>query len=146
MMQNPLKLNTRALLLWMRGRVHFTRTGRMDVIDDCGEIFQPFRKVTVERTNGQPEQPDAIFQIRFRFKNLSPTANRMLSLIPIPMIIAQPGFRSKTWLLGQQTGDFIGLYEFDTIADAEAYWHSLPLRIMRMRAVPDSLTHNIRKR
>jgi len=58
--------------------------------------------------------------------------------------VAQPGFRSKTWLIGQQTGDFMGLYEFDSAAAAEAYWNSLPLRMMRRRAAPGSLSHEVR--
>ena len=91
----------------------------------------------------KPAQPGATFQIRFRFKNLSATANRRLSLIPIPLIVAQPGFRAKTWMLGQQTGDFIGFYEFDTVEAAEAYSSSLPLRMMRRRAASGSLTHEV---
>jgi hypothetical protein len=57
--------------------------------------------------------------------------------------VAQPGFRSKTWLLGEESGDFIGHYEFDSVKDAEAYWSSLPLRLMRKRAAPDSLTYEV---
>ena len=67
-----------------------------------------------------------------------------MSLIPIPLISAQPGFRSKTWLLGEETGDFIGYYEFDTVEQAEAYWDSLPLRMMRGRAAAGSLSHEVR--
>jgi hypothetical protein len=61
----------------------------------------------------------------------------------MPLIAAQPGFRSKTWLLGEETGDFIGYYEFDTVEAAEAYWESLPLRMMRRRAAEGSLRHTI---
>ena len=57
------------------------------------------------------------------------------------IILEDHGFRSKTWLLGRQTGDFIGLYEFDTVEEAEAYWDSLPLRMMKRRAAPGSLTY-----
>jgi hypothetical protein len=102
-----------------------------------------FRKVTVDPAGDHPVRPGAIFQVRFRFKNLSAEANRRLSLIPIPLILAQPGFRSKSWLLGQKTGDFIGRYEFDTVEAAEDYWNSLPLRMMKRRAEPESLTHEI---
>ncbi len=143
MMQNPITLIVRALILWLRGRVR--RIGNLDNdrLTDADEDFMAFRKVVVSPTADQPECPGAIFRVRFSFKNLSATANRLLSLIPIPLIVAQPGFRSKTWLVGEDSADFIGLYEFDTVAEAEAYWCSLPLRIMRKRAIKGSLSYEI---
>jgi hypothetical protein len=74
---------------------------------------------------------------------LSAKANRRLSLIPAPFIAAQPGFRSKTWMLGQQTGRFRGVYEWDTRADAEAYWTSFPMRMMKRRAEPGSIVYEV---
>lgn len=44
---------------------------------------------------------------------------------------------------GLNNGDFIGYYEFSTKDDAEAYWSSLPLRIMRRRAAAGFLRHEI---
>jgi hypothetical protein len=64
-------------------------------------------------------------------------------LIPIPFILAQPGFRSKTWLLGQETGLFQGFYEWNTVRDAENYWTSFPMKLMKKRAVAGSLTYSI---
>lgn len=141
--QNPLRLILRALGLWVHGKVHF-RGGLESIrLEYHGETFAAFRKVDVDPAAEQPARPGAIFQVRFRFKNLSTAANRRLSLVPIPLIVAQPGFRSKTWLLGRQSGDFIGLYEFDTVEEAEAYRDSLPLRMMRRRAAEGSLSHKI---
>jgi len=59
--------------------------------------------------------------------------------------VAQPGFRSKTWFVGQTTGIYQGFYEFDTVRDAENYWTSFPLNLMKKRAVPESLTYRISK-
>ena len=145
-MRNPVVLIFRAFLLCLKGRVH--RCGDLENknLKDCDEDFKAFRKVIVDPTEYQPEQPGAIFKVRFCFKNFSMRTNRLLSLIPIPLIVAQSGFRSKTWLLGQQTGDFIGYYEFDTLKDGEAYWNSLPLRMMRRRAAKGSLAHVLKKK
>ena len=143
MTQNPLALLVRALKLWLSGRIHFRRDLESCGLEDRGEAFVAFRQVVVDPTTDQPARAGATFQVRFRFKNLSATANRWLSLLPIPLIVAQPGFRSKTWLLGQQTGDFIGRYEFDTVETAEAYWHSLAMRMMRRRAAAGSLTREV---
>jgi len=141
--QNPLFLLLRALRLWLSGRIHFHHDLDRCRLEDQEESFAAFRRVVVDPSADQPSRPGATFHVRFRFKNLSPTANRLLSLIPIPFIVAQSGLRSKTWLLGENTGDFIGQYEFDTLEAAEAYWESLPLRMMRRRAAPGSLTHRV---
>ena len=140
--QNPLLLLFRASRTWLNGRVHFHHHLDNHKLEDLGERFLAFRRMVVDPNAEQPSIPGAVFRVRFRFKNLSETANRLLSLIPIPLIVAQPGFRSKTWLLGEKTGDFIGRYEFDTLEAAEDYWDSLPLRMMRRRAAPGSLTHD----
>lgn len=138
-MQNPVALLFKAARLFLEGRVHFG--GDQDGVElECGgERFRAFRRVVVDAPERPP--PGATFRVRFAFRNLSPAANRRLSLIPIPFIVAQPGFRSKTWLLGEATGDFMGWYEFDTVEAANAYWTSLPLRMMRRRAAPGSLTY-----
>jgi hypothetical protein len=142
-MQNPMRLILRALGLLLTGKLQFHRHLADEWLDDGGEVFTAFRKVVIEPSASQPNAPRAIFQVRFRFKNLSSTTNRWLSLIPIPLIVAQPGFRSKTWLLGEQSGEFIGRYEFDTVDQAEAYWSSLPLRMMRRRAAPETLSKTV---
>lgn len=143
MTQNPFILIARALKLWLSGRVQFEKGLDGEQIEVAGEIFEPFRKVVVKPRPAQPQRSGAIFCVRFRFKSFSSAANRRLSWIPIPLIVAQPGFRSKSWLLGRQTGDFMGVYEFDTTKQAEAYWNSLPLRMMRRRAQPGTLSYEV---
>lgn len=141
--QNAVILVIRAFLLWISGRVRFEYDLSSITIEDKGERFRAFRKMVVDAPKKPITLPAVIFKVRFCFKNLSPKANRKLSLIPIPLIVAQPGIRSKTWLLGESSGDFMGYYEFDTKKSAEAYWNSLPLKMMRRRAAPGSLTSEI---
>jgi len=135
-MHNPISLVLRALGLLLEGKLLFRRHLAREWLDDGGELFRAFRRVEVEPSASRSSTPGAIFQVRFRFKNLSSEVNQWLSLIPIPLIVAQPGFRSKTWLLGERSGEFVGHYEFDSLEQAEAYWDSLPMRIMRKRAAP----------
>jgi hypothetical protein len=141
--QNPVGLMLKALLLSLSGRVRIGKELENENLSEGGEDFLAFRKIEVRPGPSQPSCPAVVFQIRFTFKNLSSAANRRLSAIPTPLIVAQPGFRSKTWLMGKETGDFVGRYEFDTAEAAEAYLHSLPLRLMRRRAAPGSITHSI---
>ena len=46
-------------------------------------------------------------------------------------------------MLGQRTGIFQGHYKWDTVKDAENYWKSFPMKLMKKRAVPSSLTYSI---
>jgi hypothetical protein len=81
--------------------------------------------------------------VRFHFARGSAKINKRLSLIPIPFILGVPGFRSKLWMLDRETGCFQGVYEWDTVAAAEAYMRSFAIRLMRQRAMPGSLSHEI---
>ena len=137
-------LLTRATGLRLRGRVHFLKDCIGDVQQGNDEDYEVFRKVILDPSKDQPEKPGAIFIVRFRFARFGVRTNRFLSLIPIPFIVAQRGFRSKTWMIGQKTGAFQGLYEWDSIEDAEKYWTSFPMELMKRRAVPETLNHEIR--
>ncbi|MFX0202903.1 MAG: hypothetical protein ACFFCW_42915, partial [Candidatus Hodarchaeota archaeon] len=106
--------------------------------------FEVFRKVVLKPSKDQPEKPGAILIVRFSFARFAAKTNRFLSLIPIPFIVAQQGFRSKTWMIGQKTGAFRGLYEWDSIEDAEKYWTSFPMKLMKRRAVPETLNQEIK--
>ena len=140
--QIPPLLLARATGLLLFGRVHFPKNRLGEIVHE-DEEFKIFRQVNLDPTDDQPESPGAIFKVCFHFARFSADTNRVLSLIPIPFIVTQPGFRSKTWLLGQETGIFQGFYEWDTVKDAENYWTSFPMELMKKRAVPSSLTYSI---
>ena len=144
MSQFPPALLAKATGLRLRGRAHFSKDAIGDVVPGPDEDFVIFRKLVLDPPEDQQDPPGALFTVRFHFARLSAKANQRLSLIPAPFIAAQPGFRSKAWMLGQRTGMFQGLYEFDSVADAEVYWDSFPLRIMKRRAVPESLWHQVK--
>jgi hypothetical protein len=120
--------------------VHFPRDRIGEVVHHPGEDYEVFRRMTVDADG----PPGAAFEVGFRFARFSPRVNRWLSRIPMPLIAAQPGFRSKTWLYGRESGAFLGLYEWDTVGDAERYWDSLPMRMMRRRALPGTLEKRVR--
>ena len=44
---------------------------------------------------------------------------------------------------GKDTGTFQGLYEWDSVEDAERYWDSFPLKLMKRRSIPDTLRYEI---
>ena len=140
--RGPFSSIVRALYLLMQGRIHFPKDHLGDIVGE-GEDFEIFRHMTLDPGNDQPEKPGAISKVRFQFASMSPEMNKRTSLIPIPFIVAQPGFRSKMWALGRETGEFQGIYEWDSVTSAENYWTSFPMKLMKKRAVPESLSFEI---
>ena len=141
--QLPPVLLARATWLRLSRRVHFPRDEIGDVVSGVQEDFQVFRKMVVDPADAQSGRPGAIFEVEFEFARFSPETNRWLSRIPMAFIAAQPGFRSKTWMLGRNSGSFKGLYEWDSVNDAEDYWASFPMRLMKRRAATGTLTRAI---
>jgi hypothetical protein len=135
----------RAIYLLVQGRIHFPKDRLGEAVNE-GEEFEIFRHMTLDASRNQPGKPGAILKVRFQFASMSPEMNMKTSLIPIPFIVAQPGFRSKMWTLGRKTGKFQGVYEWDTVASAENYWSSFPMRLMKRRAVPESLSYQIERK
>lgn len=139
----PPVLLVRALWLRLRGRVHFPRDRIGEIVAGDEEDYRVFRQMVVDPVAEEARPPGAVFDVRFRFARFSPAANQQLSRIPMPFIAVQPGFRSKTWMVGERSGAFRGVYEWATVEDAECYWDSFPMRLMRRRAVERTLEQSI---
>ncbi len=54
-----------------------------------------------------------------------------------------PGFRTKLWTLDEGTGDFQGIYEWDTVEAAGNYAHSVALAFMAGRSTPGSVSYRV---
>ena len=140
--QMPPILFARAFRLWFDKRIKFPK----DVIDTIiseEEDYKVFRKVIVLQKDYSIKSPSAIFKVKFQFAKFTFATNKRLSLIPIPLIIAQPGFISKTWLLGLKTGCFQGYYEWESLEAANNYENSFPFKMMKKRAKLDSIDIHI---
>jgi hypothetical protein len=137
----PVQLG-RAIKYFLQGRLHFDKDviGQILSEDDDYEVF---RKIVLDAPEQETRNPEAILRVTFNFRGLRSSTNKKLSLLPIPFIVAQKGFRSKTWMIGRKTGRFQGLYEWDTAEDAREYWNSFPMKMMKRRAVSSSLQHEI---
>jgi hypothetical protein len=142
MKNTPPALVIRALILFLKRRVHFSNNINTVIVHEK-EDFTAFRKVTLDPVENYIDKPKAILKIYFQFAKFSPKTNRILSIIPIPLIIAQQGFRSKTWLLGNDSGIFQGLYEWDSITNAEKYMDSFVVKLMKRRSILSTLKYEI---
>ncbi|UCE08615.1 MAG: hypothetical protein JSW07_11575 [bacterium] len=140
--QFPPLLFIRSASLCLRGRVHFPKN-RIGEVVKGQEDYVIFRHVMIKPIGNRSEKPGVIFKVKFQFTRFSTKMNKILSLIPVPFIVAQTGFRSKIWLLGKKTGTFQGVYKWDTVEDVENYWTSFPMSLMKRRAVPESLSYEI---
>jgi hypothetical protein len=140
--QAPPLLLAHATSLWYAGRIQFPKDRIGEIIHE-DEPFEIFRQMIAEPVGYKSDPPRAMLRVYVDYKHFSPRVNKVLSLIPVPLIAAQPGFRSKIWLVGRETGITQGLYEWDTIEDAENYWTSLPMQLLKKRAVSGSLHYHL---
>jgi hypothetical protein len=140
---NPLSSFVAANLALLTGRLRFPRGRIGDIVSlPEGTRGRVFRQA-IYTPAGDPGQPRARFHVRFHVAGMSPRINILFSLLPIPFFAGLPGFRGKLWLLDGATGDFHGLYAWQTVADAEAYAHSFAMRFMTGRSVPGSVAYDI---
>lgn len=134
----------KAHYLLLRRRLHFRKERNGEVVTASdGKEYTIFRGLTVDPRKNQPEKPGAILRIQFDFKSGSAGKNKRLSVIPIPFIAGLPGFRSKYWMIHEPSGGFQGIYEWDSVQDAENYEKSFAIKLMKMRAVPGSVSFEI---
>jgi len=141
---NPFLSLLKTLSYAINGRLHFPEDRVGEVITmEYGQQFVIFRQVIVDPSQYQPDKPGAIFRVRFHVIHMSPKQNKLVSLLPIPFFTGLPGFRSKLWTLNETTGNFQGIYEWDTVQDAENYARSFAMRFMTMRSVPGSVSYEI---
>ena len=138
----------RALLrtaqLMVRRRVHFPRgqVGQYVTLADRRR-YRIFRAVFVDAEGSQPLEPGAVFVPHFHVRNMPPRLNIWFSWLPMLIILGLPGFRSKLWLIHEPTGDFAGLYEWDTAKDAKRYQDSIAMTFMTRRSYPESVSSEV---
>ncbi len=127
--------------LLLTGQVRFPRRHVGSTVTMEGEHWTVFREAVVwpdrnERQNG------AVFIARFHVANMTVRQNIAFSLLPIPLLVGLPGFRSKLWMYNG-AGDFQGVYEWDSAAAAERYAHSAAVRFMTRRSLPGSVSFTV---
>jgi hypothetical protein len=142
---NPFRAFLKTHCYLLTGRLHFPkeRVGETFTLGDDQE-FMIFRQVIVDPPQGQRAKPGALFRVRFRVANMTPEQNKHFSILPIPFITGLPGFRSKLWMHNHATGESQGVYQWDRVDDARNYANSFAMKFMTRRAVPGSISHEVR--
>jgi hypothetical protein len=126
----------------LAGRLRFhSQLLGMDLVMEDGRTFRVFRHLWRNRRDPVPVEP-AVLVVRFRFARRSQRANRLLSLLPVPVIGGSPGFRHKLWMVDDR-GCWQGVYEWRSAGAVEAYRSSLVFRTMERRAAPGTLSTTV---
>jgi hypothetical protein len=133
----------KAIINILSGRVHFPRQylGKTITMEDH-QKFKIFRDLVVS-SGDNSELSMSIFRVRFRFKGMPISINRRLSMIPAPFLIGLPGFREKIWTMQEETGEFQGIYQWDSLESAQEYPKSFIFRLMTKRAIAETVSIEI---
>ena len=113
--------------------------GRELVMDD-GRRFRIFRHLSQRSSSGVAP---AVLVVQFRFVRFPQRVNRLLSLVPVPLIGGFPGFRHKLWMVDEETGAWQGVYEWESAEAVELYRRSFVLGVMNRRADPESISFTV---
>ncbi|WP_459191937.1 hypothetical protein [Halosimplex sp. J119] len=137
-------------VLWyvITGRVRMPR-GRVGTVieTDEGQQFTIYRETEV--TTPASDRSDAAAVLAFRFHlwfmpaPFVPFAVRVfepLSILTTPFFAGLTGFRTKLWLFDHATGDYLGIYQWETAAGAQRYARALG-SLMRFVSNRDSISY-----
>ena len=126
-----------------RGRVGSVLT------TDGGQQFVVYRETAVDPPGGRSGDGGAVLAFRFHLhlmpRPIRPVAVAIfepLSILTTPFFAGLPGFRTKLWLFDHASGDYMGVYEWRSAGEAEAYARALR-RLMDRLSVPGSVAYEV---
>ncbi len=126
------------------GRLHSPKDHIGKVFTNAsGEEFIIFKQTILDPISGQNTRPEAIFRVQFQVRRIIPWRDRFIISIKSPLFVAPPGFRSKLWMVDVKNNTYQGVYEWDTLADAQAYAHSASMDFMTRVAVHGGISYEI---
>lgn len=110
----------------------------IDLITIEGKVFSIFRYICLKTS--KTNNPGSVFLVSFKFASLSFRANKLTSIIPMLIIAGTPGFNAKIYAVCPNDGYWLGIYQWDSIEHLKKYKTSFVFRMMKKRAVPESLS------
>lgn len=134
----------------LAGRLHHP-TDRVGTVlsPGDGQRFVVFRETVVEPAGADSLEAGAVlafrFHLRFMPRLIRPIVVRVfepLSILTTPFFAGLPGFRTKLWLFEHGTGDYMGVYGWETAEQAERYARELR-RLMDRISVPGSVAYEV---
>lgn len=136
MKNHPLLVVYRSLRQLGGGAAHFSwKNVGQCITRPNGRTYKVFRQVVMKRSPVRPSQAGGVFCVWFHAKT-GPAATIAMSWLTTLFFVGMEGFRSKTWLYDEESGEFGGIYEWDTLEQAQAYGVSFAMKLSALRAVP----------
>ena len=112
----------------LRGRIEFPRGRLGDVLElPDGDRFVCYRETALKPavTDARDDGVVLVFGLQGADRETSATIRSVLfdpaANVATPFFAGMPGFRRKLWLAGTQEGEFLELYEWATVEDAERF-------------------------
>jgi hypothetical protein len=140
-MNNPVVGFLKTIFLFIMKKVKFDNheINKTITMPD-GKVFRIFRQVKILSNKSEPK---AYFIVRFKPKKMGIQQNIRFSILPMMVFMGFKGFRSKYWAVDYETGLCQGLYEWQTVEDAENYSKSIAMKFMARRSYPELLEYKI---
>lgn len=107
-----------------------------------GHEFEVFKETVLDPA-GEERSPEAMFRVQFQVPGIRKWRDRLIIALKAPIFVGAPGFRSKLWMVDEPNNTYQGVYEWETLADAEAYTHSASMAFMTQVAVPGGISYEI---
>jgi hypothetical protein len=128
----------------LSGRIRFPkdRTGKLLTMEN-GEEYYVFDDVQVVSSRPQLAESMTVLRVRFKFDRYSDAVNRRLFQIFTPIITGMPGFQRKIWTFCEKSGDYQGIYQFESMELAERYRKSPIMWVLEKRSVPGSISYEL---
>jgi hypothetical protein len=136
MKEQPIPVIYRSLRMLAKDQAQFIWQNLGETITRYdGRGFKIFRQVVMKPQEGQPSQPGAVFCVWF-YTRTSPAVTVAMSWLTLFCFAGMKGFRSKIWLYDEASGEFGGIYEWDTLEQAEEYGKSFAMKLSSLRSIP----------
>lgn len=130
----PQTVIPRSIMHMVTGHTQYPRERvNNPIMLDDGQSYRIFREVIMR--DNPPQQTGGVFRVWF-YAITTPQQTIWMSQVTKLFFVGMPGFRSKIWLLNDETGEFGGIYQFDTIAQASDYAHSFAMGLSKRRSRP----------
>lgn len=133
-MNRPVEVISETLKLYFTGKVKYLKTNLNRTISrEDGKEFNIFREISI---NGRSKSPEAVFRVWFYSKG-SNWFTSIFAYFTTLFFIGMKGFCHKIYIVDSESGELGGIYEFETLLDAENYLNSFAMKLSSLRAKPN---------
>lgn len=124
-------------------KYQFNKTVVGKALPEAYHVNQDFKVFRYAELKNKDQEAEAWFIVRFSLKRMNVKRNQYFSLLPMLALFHFKGFYSKYWLMDEKTNTCMGVYRWQTKADAQHYAHSIAMKFMTMRSIPGSIQFQI---